>query len=69
MGDLVFTPAPDGKGELVRSSNKAVLIDLGGYAKGYALDRAADLFKQQGIHNALINIGGNVPGDGATRGP
>lgn len=60
MGDLVFTPAPDGKGELVRSSNKAVLIDLGGYAKGYALDRAADLFKQQGIHNALINIGGNV---------
>ena len=60
MSDLVFSPAPDGKGELVRSTNKAVLLDLGGYAKGYALDRAAELLKQQGIHNALINIGGNV---------
>ena len=60
MTDLVFSPAADGKGEWVRSSNKAVLIDLGGYAKGYALDRAAALLAQQGIHNALINIGGNV---------
>jgi thiamine biosynthesis lipoprotein len=60
MSDLVFSAAPDGKGELVGSRNKAVLLDLGGYAKGYALDRAAELLKQQGIHNALINIGGNV---------
>jgi thiamine biosynthesis lipoprotein len=37
-----------------------VQLDLGGYAKGYALDRAAALLRQQGIHNALINIGGNV---------
>lgn len=44
----------------VRSRNRAVKIDLGGYAKGDALDRAADILKQQGIHNALINIGGNV---------
>jgi FAD:protein FMN transferase len=60
MSDLVFSPAPDGKGELVHSRNKSVLLDLGGYAKGYALDRAAELLKQQGVHNALINIGGNV---------
>jgi len=44
----------------VSSRNRAVQLDLGGYAKGYALDRAAGLLKQQGIHNALINIGGNV---------
>ena len=44
----------------VSSSNRALQLDLGGYAKGYALDRAALLLKQQGIHNALINIGGNV---------
>ncbi|TNC94776.1 MAG: thiamine biosynthesis lipoprotein [Gallionellaceae bacterium] len=44
----------------VRSTNKSVKLDLGGYAKGYALDRAAAILKQQGIHNALINIGGNV---------
>ena len=42
------------------SRNLTVKLDLGGYAKGYALDRAAAILKQQGIHNALINIGGNV---------
>ena len=52
--DLVF------KNNQVSSRNRAVQLDLGGYAKGYALDRAATLLKQQGIHNALINIGGNV---------
>jgi FAD:protein FMN transferase len=40
--------------------NRALQLDLGGYAKGYALDRAVLLLKQQGVHNALINIGGNV---------
>lgn len=44
----------------VESKNPAVQIDLGGYAKGYALDRAAVLLHQRGINNALINIGGNV---------
>lgn len=42
------------------SSNPAVKLDLGGYAKGYALDRAAAYLKSQGANNALINIGGNV---------
>ena len=55
MSDLIFTA--DNK---ITSRNPAVQLDLGGYAKGYALDRAANLLKQQGIHNALINIGGNV---------
>lgn len=44
----------------IRSRNRAVKLDLGGYAKGYALDRAAAILHQQGIHHALINIGGNV---------
>ncbi len=43
-----------------QSSNKYVQVDLGGYAKGYALDRAAEILRKQGIKNALINIGGNV---------
>jgi len=42
------------------SHNRGVKLDLGGYAKGYALDRAATLLKNMNIHNALINIGGNV---------
>ncbi len=58
MGDLVFFSTPTG--ELVSSRNPAVKLDLGGYAKGYALDRAATILKQQGVKNALINIGGNV---------
>ena len=44
----------------VQSKNPAVQLDLGGYAKGYALDRAAALLHQRGIKNALVNIGGNV---------
>ncbi len=73
MSDLVFplegsltpSPSPGGRGERVSSRNKAVQIDLGGYAKGYALDRAADILKKMGVRNALINIGGNVLALGA----
>jgi FAD:protein FMN transferase len=43
-----------------QSKNKFVQLDLGGYAKGYALDRAAELLRKRGIRNALINIGGNI---------
>lgn len=42
------------------SKNPAVKLDLGGYAKGYALDRAAAYLRSQGVKNALINIGGNI---------
>lgn len=54
MGDIVFD------GDKVSSRNKAVKLDLGGYAKGYALDRAAELLRKRGVDNALVNIGGNV---------
>lgn len=47
-------------GNTVSSRNPAVALDFGGYLKGVALDRAAALLKARGIHNALINIGGNV---------
>lgn len=64
MSDLKFSPScsPSGASAnpCVSSSNRAVKLDLGGYAKGYALDRAATLLKQHGIQHALINIGGNV---------
>lgn len=54
MDDLVID------GNRVSSRNPAVQIDLGGYAKGYALDRAVAILRAQGIENALVNIGGNV---------
>lgn len=47
-------------GVLVSSTNRAVMIDLGGYAKGYALDRAAMLLREAHVKAALVNIGGNV---------
>jgi thiamine biosynthesis lipoprotein len=42
------------------SDNPAVQLDLGGYAKGYALDEAVRILKAHGIDDALVNIGGNV---------
>lgn len=42
------------------SKNVAVNLDLGGYAKGYALDNAVAYLRQQHVNNALINIGGNI---------
>ncbi len=55
---LTIEPLEDGA--IVRSSNPHVRLDLGGYLKGYALDRAAAIVRAQGIGDALINIGGNV---------
>lgn len=54
MADLVI------EGNRVTSRNRAVQIDLGGYAKGYALDRAVAILREKGITDALVNIGGNV---------
>jgi thiamine biosynthesis lipoprotein len=60
MGELSFRNTNNPAGVEIRSANRALQFDLGGYAKGYALDRAAAILRQQGIQNALINIGGNV---------
>lgn len=35
-------------------------VDLGAIAKGYAADKAIEIYKQQGIKSAFINLGGNV---------
>ncbi len=47
-------------GQTISSRNPRVALDFGGYLKGVALDRAANILRSQGIDNALINIGGNV---------
>ncbi|MET0072178.1 MAG: FAD:protein FMN transferase [Candidatus Thiodiazotropha sp.] len=38
---------------------KGVRIDLGGIAKGYAVDRGIELLRQRGIQHALISAGGD----------
>jgi len=55
-------------GTTVRSRNRNVALDFGGYLKGVALDRAAAILRAQGINNALINIGGNVMALGSKQG-
>ena len=47
-------------GTKASSANRRLAIDLGGYLKGVALDRAATILLDLGVRNALINIGGNV---------
>lgn len=42
------------------SNNAAVKLDLGGVAKGFAIDRLLSYLKQQGIHNALVDAGGDL---------
>lgn len=44
----------------IRFSTEDINIDLGGIAKGYAVDRAKEILLSYGIENALINIGGNI---------
>ncbi len=48
------------QGTTISSRNRAVMIDLGGYAKGYALDRAALILRDAHVKAALINVGGNI---------
>ncbi|MEO5365005.1 MAG: FAD:protein FMN transferase [Magnetococcus sp. WYHC-3] len=40
-------------------------LDLGGIAKGYAMDRAADTLLDRGVVNFLLNAGGSIRTEGA----
>jgi len=40
-------------------------IDLGGIAKGYAVDRAANILRSHGVQKAVINAGGDIFAIGA----
>jgi thiamine biosynthesis lipoprotein len=59
--------------EQVRSRSSAVKIDLGGIAKGAALERCIEILERHGIEDALVNAGGDLiavgraPGDRAWR--
>lgn len=37
-----------------------MLLDLGGIAKGYAVDKGVDVLKENGIENGLVDLGGDV---------
>lgn len=50
----------DINGTHVSSSNPELKIDLGGIAKGEAVDRAIELLRDAGVENALVNAGGDL---------
>jgi thiamine biosynthesis lipoprotein len=62
MEDLMFD------GHRVGSRNPQVQIDLGGHAKGVALNQALDRLAARGYGNALVNLGGNLAVSGSRGG-
>jgi thiamine biosynthesis lipoprotein len=50
----------DAKAGTLRYENAGVRIDLGGIAKGYAVDTVADTLRARGITDALVDISGNM---------
>ena len=47
-------------GTTLTSSNRAVQLSFGAFAKGYAIDRSMDYLRSQGIAHAVINAGGDL---------
>jgi FAD:protein FMN transferase len=45
---------------MVRFSSSEIRIDLGGIAKGFAVDRALDALRGFGMPNGLVNAGGDL---------
>ncbi|MBN2452248.1 MAG: FAD:protein FMN transferase [Lentisphaeria bacterium] len=44
----------------VRFTAPGVSLDLGGMAKGFALDRLGDILTRRGVACALVDLGGNI---------
>jgi len=47
-------------GNNISSSNPAVQLDFGGFAKGVAVDFAIAILRKHGINNAIVNGGGDL---------
>lgn len=54
MSDLRF------EGNYLSSSNPAIQLNFGAFAKGYAIDLSFTKLRQLGIKNAIINAGGDL---------
>ena len=47
----------DERARTIRFASEGVELDLGGIAKGYAVDKAAEILRQSGVTSALITSG------------
>ena len=50
----------DAGNSTVKFSREGVKIDFGGIAKGYAVDRVAELLRGAGVEDALVDLSGNM---------
>ena len=50
----------DDAGHSVFFSVPGMALDLGGLAKGYAVDLALDVLRREGITRGMVNLGGNL---------
>ena len=57
----------DEERKTVRFLVKGMEIDLGGVAKGYAVDRAAAVLRAEGVNNAVVEAGGDLMAIGRDR--
>jgi len=55
----------DTRGRTIRFLKASMQLDLGGIAKGYAVDLALAELRRQGIKSAIVNAGGDVATMGA----
>ncbi|GBR72975.1 thiamine biosynthesis protein ApbE [Candidatus Termititenax aidoneus] len=58
----------DSQKQTVRLLHSRTQLDLGGIAKGYAVDQAVETLQRHGIRHALVNAGGNIFALGQKRG-
>jgi len=52
----------------LQKTEDGIMIDLGAIAKGYAADEAIRILKEEGVMDALVNLGGNVYALGSKEG-
>lgn len=50
----------DEEAKTIYLSQRGMMIDVGGIAKGYAADQAIEIYRKNKVKSAFINIGGNV---------
>jgi thiamine biosynthesis lipoprotein len=48
------------EGRRVKKRRPDIAVDLGGIAKGYAVDRAVEVLRAAGIESASVNAGGDI---------
>ncbi|CAD5374973.1 FAD:protein FMN transferase [Rubrivivax sp. A210] len=58
----------DTREHTLRFARPGMCIDLGGFAKGHAVDRATRLLRQRGIEHAMVSAGGDSRVIGDRRG-